>query len=202
MSHLKITIFRDIKAHSVKPHSRTYNSHAIMRGLRNISRLRRSIFKIKTKDNANPLFFTLRHFDALRQSHIKIYTNTLMWQLHKTNRLSVTQQRTAPTYRVRAPLGQSRNFWIAPCILHKEHLTSKLFLPCVWNHCYQFTMKTKDILNHRGELSSPAFSAFGTDARMHSGITDNRVLFALNFHFYHMLILSLNKISTAVYMFK
>ena len=104
----------------VKSYASTYNFHAIMRGLRNISWLRCSIFKIKTKDNANHLFFTVCCFNGLQQSHIKINTNTLTCQLYKNATFCFSNTHNTNSQQMNSALPSSAQLQHIQFVLHLD----------------------------------------------------------------------------------
>jgi hypothetical protein len=199
-----------------KPHACTYKFHAIiMKGLQNISRLRRSIFKIKTKDDANPLFFTVCRFNRLQQSHTEFNTNTHTYQSYKnatfcfSNTHNTNSQQmnsvipsscTAPTYPASAPLGQSRNFWLAPCIVYMEHLNFKI-IPSThlksWLQLYYENQRHPQSQRR----SSPAFKPEQTQECAVASPTAG-VLFTLMSTLSPADTILTNTISTAAYIFK
>ena len=171
MSHLTITIFWDITACMGKPHARAYKFLAIiMRGPRNISQLRCSIFETKTKWNASPLFFNVCCFNGLQQSHTEFKTNAHICQLYKnvmfcfSNTHNTNSQQTNSAIPRGAllqhiqqalHLARTETFNLHLAYYIRNILTSKLFLLCIWRHDYHFTMKTKGILNQRGKVKLP-----------------------------------------------
>jgi len=138
-------LIRKLQYFKTLRHARAYKVHAITtKGLRNISHLRCFIFKIKTDDKANPPFSTVCCFNGLQQSHAEFNTNTRMCQpyrnamfcfsnTHNTNSQQMTSviSSSAQVQHVQLALhvASLRNCWLAPCILHKEHLNFKIIPP-------------------------------------------------------------------------
>ena len=130
-----------------KPHARAHKFHAIiMRGLRKISRLRCSIFKIKTKDNAYPLFFTVCCSNGLQQTHNEFNINTRTRQLYKNAMFCFTNTHYTNSQQMTSAILSSAQLQHIQLALHLASpetfglhlayyitniLNSKLFLLCI-----------------------------------------------------------------------